>query len=230
MSRGIQKLFADVPSTYELVNHILTLGLDIHWRRAAVALAPKGDVARFLDVCTGTGETAFYLGERLGESAQGVAADFSIPMLAHARLKRSRARLAFVAAEAARLPFPDGSFDLVTVSFATRNLNVTPDHLAASFREFVRVLRPGGRFINVETSRPKNAVVRRLFHLYIRAAVRPIGAAISGSRPAYAYLSRTIPRFYEAEELAAVLRAAGFPRVEVRRLLMGAAAIHCAWK
>jgi demethylmenaquinone methyltransferase/2-methoxy-6-polyprenyl-1,4-benzoquinol methylase len=135
-----------------------------------------------------------------------------------------------VAADVRRLPFSDVAFDLVTVSFAMRNINLSRDILGETFREFYRVLKPGGRFVNIETSQPRSRLLRRVFHAYVRAAVKPIGSRISGSIPGYAYLASTIPRFYPPEGLVALLRRAGFSEVTWRRLSWGITAIHLAVK
>jgi demethylmenaquinone methyltransferase/2-methoxy-6-polyprenyl-1,4-benzoquinol methylase len=136
----------------------------------------------------------------------------------------------FVLGDVKRLPFPDGTFDLVTISFATRNINLSREVLTATFAEFRRVLRPGARFVNLETSQPRLRVVRSLFHAYIKVIVKRVGTRISGSRAGYAYLATTIPRFYGARELAGILKDAGFASVAVKPLLLGAAAIHIARK
>jgi demethylmenaquinone methyltransferase/2-methoxy-6-polyprenyl-1,4-benzoquinol methylase len=230
MSRGIQKIFSEVPRTYELVNHLLTFGLDVRWRTKAARIAARGGGARWIDVCSGTGETAAGLSRLAGEHCLLVAADFSFPMLMRAALKPEARRIAFTLADARNLPFRDGSFDLVTMSFATRNINVDRDFLLGCFREFHRILKPGGRFVNLETSQPGAAWIRRLFHIYVRLTVRPVGRLLSGSRTAYAYLAHTIPRFYGAGHLSGILGQAGFSRVAVHPLLFGAAAIHEAEK
>ena len=125
---------------------------------------------------------------------------------------------------------PDESIDLITMSFATRNLNLSEEALVQAFSEFHRVLRSGGVFVNLETSRPPCRVVRKCFHAYVKLFVEPLGARISGSRTAYAYLASTIPRFHAAEGLAEIMRRAGFDDVTFRRLLLGVAAIHQAVK
>jgi len=214
VNKGIQKLFSDVPRTYERVNHILTFGLDILWRRRTARMGAEGGGRRWLDVCSGTGETAFLLRSLASPETQIVLADFSLPMLGLAKEKRDSSSLAFTVSDAKALPFPDNCLDLITISFATRNLNVTKDHLLLSFKEFYRVLRPGGRFVNTETSQPRWRLTKRLFHLYVSLAVKPIGAAISGTKPAYAYLSHTIPRFYTRDQLSEIIKEAGFAKVE----------------
>ncbi|MFC2171240.1 ubiquinone/menaquinone biosynthesis methyltransferase [Acidobacteriota bacterium] len=230
MNRGIKTLFIDVPQTYELVNHVLTLGFDLLWRKKAVKIAAENGGARWLDVCSGTGETACLLKRLAPEGTFINAVDFSVPMLRKAAEKPEARDFSLTVADATALPFPDGSIDLVTISFATRNLNISRKHLHRAFSEFHRILKPGGRFVNTETSQPESWPVRKLFHLYVKVAVKPVGTLISGSKPAYTYLSRTIPRFYHRGELSAIMKEAGFSSVECRPLLFGAAAIHKAVK
>ena len=166
----------------------------------------------------------------VGYSYATLAADDSWPMLAHARAKILDAPTVFALGEAAHLPFPDDRFDLITISFATRNLNLSPEILAATFGEFRRVLKPGGRFMNLETSQPRNPIVRGFFHLYADLVVRRVGRRLSGSRSGYAYLAASMRKFYGPGELTALLRAAGFGPVSADRLLFGVAAIHLALK
>ena len=116
------------------------------------------------------------------------------------------------------------------MSFATRNVNLNREALIESFSELHRVLKPGGRFVSVETSQPPSSVIRKCFHIYIKLVVKRIGTLISGYRPGYAMLAGTIPRFYPAEELADIMREAGFQKVTFRRMFFGAAAIHEAEK
>jgi demethylmenaquinone methyltransferase/2-methoxy-6-polyprenyl-1,4-benzoquinol methylase len=227
---GIKKMFAQVPETYEVVNHVLTLGLDTIWRKRAARLAATGGGSRWLDVCSGTGEMAVYLSRLAGRGTTVFASDFCKPMLDRAREKRNAAGILFALGDTRFLPFKDNSFDLVTISFATRNINVTSEHLVDCLREFHRILRPGGRFVNLETSQPRSGLIRALVHFYVRTFVAPIGAAISRSKAGYSYLSRTIPRFYEAEEFQEIIRSSGFRRVDFKRLVFGVAAIHEAVK
>jgi len=230
MISPLQKFYCDISSAYELVNHAMTLGLDVVWRRNAARMASATGGARWLDVCTGTGEMAVYLKRAAGQEATVLAADFSAAMLKMATSKREASGIAFILADAQHLPFADGTFDLVTTSYSTRNMDSSRGGLVKSFAEFHRILRPGGHYVSLETSQPPSRPIRCLFHLYVRLTVRPLGYIIARSSAAYTYLSQTIRSFYTAEELAAILRRAGFARVSFRRMMLGAAAIHTAVK
>ena len=226
----VQSVFSEVPATYELVNHVLTLGLDIVWRRRAARIAAETGGGEWADMCTGTGEMAVYLSRLAPKGTKIHAIDFSGPMMAKAAKKPEAEHINFVASDIKALPFPDESFDLITMSFATRNINLSKDILIQSFAEFYRVLKPGGRFVNLETSRPSFSPVRKCFNLYVKLFVEPIGSRISGARTGYAYLAKTIPRFYAPEELADIMCQAGFQEVSFQKLLFGAAAIHQGMK
>jgi demethylmenaquinone methyltransferase/2-methoxy-6-polyprenyl-1,4-benzoquinol methylase len=222
----VRRIFSEVPATYELVNHVLTLGLDIAWRRRAARRAVKTGGTRWLDVCTGTGEMAALLSRLAPKGTCVYAVDLTPAMVAEARRKPGAALTRLSIADVKALPFADQSLDLITISFATRNINLGKDILVQTFAEFRRVLRPGGRFVNLETSQPTSSIVRRGFHLYVKLFVRSLGARISGSKAGYAYLAHTMPRFYPAEKLADLMRQAGFQDVTYERMLLGVAAIH----
>lgn len=230
MIKGIQKIFSEVADTYELVNHILTFGLDIYWRRKAAREAVKADGIYWLDVCSGTGEMAQNLSRLADEKVKIISVDFCYPMLSKAFEKRNETNIFFVAAEAICLPFPDKTFDLVTISFATRNISPNKKFLSCHLREFHRVLKPERRFVNLETSQPRSKILRKLFHFYIKLAVKPIGSLFSGSKAGYNYLSFTIPRFYSSKEFSFLLSQAGFSRVNCQKLFFGVSAIHVAVK
>jgi len=224
MNKGIQKIFSEIPDKYEIVNHILTFGLDIYWRRKSARLASEEGVL-FLDVCTGTGEMALNL---VRKGKRVVALDFCFPMLEIARRKDSE--INFIIGDAGRLPFHDETFDVITISFATRNINVNRENLLNCFREFRRVLKRGGKFFNLETTQPFGRLWRWIFHFYVKVFVKKIGSLISGSEPAYNYLSHTIPRFYDSEELKNILYQSGFSNVSYKRFFPFIVALHIAEK
>jgi demethylmenaquinone methyltransferase / 2-methoxy-6-polyprenyl-1,4-benzoquinol methylase len=189
----------------------------------------------WLDVSTGTGEMAEILSRRADPDTAVVASDFSLPMLRWAARKRAphstaAGRILFVAADNLKLPFPEASLDLVTISLGMRNVNTSRDALVSCLREFHRTLKPGGRFVNLETSQPRSRAVRALFRAYVRGFVRPVASILSGNGAAYSYLASSVCSFYEPEELAAIIRESGFSNVKVEKLFLGVAAVHYAEK
>jgi len=231
VTNTLRDLFAGLAPSYERVNHVLTLGLDVRWRASAARTAVRAGGTLWLDVCSGTGDMARELRRRARPDTRIVALDFCRPMLEESVARAVReGPFEFVLADVQALPFPGRTFDLITISFATRNIHLSRRVLTETFGEFRRVLRPGGRFVNLETSQPRFGPVRFLFRAYVRTIVLPLGKRMSGSKAGYAYLSSSIPEFYSAEELTAILKEAGFPRVAFRRFLFGASAVHIAVK
>ena len=230
MKHPIQKIYTDVPRTYEFLNHTLTLGQDILWRKRATSTVVSESGTLWLDMCCGTGEIAASLSRHAKEGTIVMAADFFLPMMHKALEKPQSKQIAFTLAEVTHLPFKDDSFDALIISFATRNINTSRTNLTKAFEEFHRILKPGGSFVNLETSQPTLRLIRRLFHLYVKLTVRPIGRFISGSDIAYTFLSNTIRRFYGADELSEILIEAGFSEVTYKRMFLGVAAIHKARK
>lgn len=231
MKRGqaefIQDIFSsEIPATYERVNHFITFWNDIIWRRRAARIAAAAGGNRWVDMCTGTGEMAVCISRLAPRGTEVYAVDFSSAMIAVARKKQEADKIKFIVSDAGALAFPDNSFDLVTISFATRNINLSRDALTETFAEFCRILKPGGLFINLETSQPSSSLTRRLFHAYVKLFVKPVGGIISGSGRGYSYLKDSIPRFYKPEELSGIMGEAGFINVTYRKMLFGAAAIH----
>lgn len=230
-ARFIREIFSpQVSTTYEVVNHILTFGCDTLWRRRAAKIAAAPGGTQWADMCTGTGEMAIYLSRLAPPETTIHAVDFSIPMMTEAMKKPRTRNIVFAVSDVNALGFPDDSLDLITISFATRNINLNRDALIQTFAEFCRVLKPGGRFINLETSQPSSRLTRRLFHTYVRLFVKPVGGLISGSYKGYAYLTNTIPRFYPPEELSDIMYCAGFKNVTYKKMMFGIAAIHQGMK
>jgi demethylmenaquinone methyltransferase/2-methoxy-6-polyprenyl-1,4-benzoquinol methylase len=228
MSKGVQRIFSEAARTYEMINHLLTFGLDILLRKKATDIIPSIEGGKWLDVCSGTGEMAASLHHVADETTRVVASDFSIDMLRVAGIKPEFASIHRALADSGRLPFQDDSFDLVTISYATRNLNPTREHLIAYLQEFHRVLKPGGIFLNLETSQPSLSVIRTAYHFYLRYGVRWLGSLISGSKTGYAYLSYTVPRFYGKKEFARIISSAGFSDVRAKSFFFGIFALHQA--
>jgi demethylmenaquinone methyltransferase/2-methoxy-6-polyprenyl-1,4-benzoquinol methylase len=225
----LRKVYSNIPRRYESTNHLLTFGLDMIWRQIAAGTALKraGEGA-WLDLCCGTGETSLLLSRKAPAGTTVVSADFSVPMLLEGIRRRGRNRFIPAAASADSLPFPDAAFDLVTVTFAARNLRSRSGLFADSLREIRRVLKPGGIFINLETSQPRAAPVRSLLHAYAGIVVGRLGKALTGEKDGYAYLSGSIRSFPGPGELASEMSEAGFTSVTWRNLMFGVVSIHTA--
>ncbi len=234
MSRPLQRMFTEVPPRYDLINSVVTWGLDRRWRRKAAEECLKYRPEKVLDLCCGTGDLAITVC-RLGKSEVSVLGiDYSPPMLEIARKKAASLdgdkQISFINGDAASLPFPDASFDSVGISFAFRNLTYRNPLASQHLAEVRRVLTAGGRYVVVETSQPKARLIRGIYHWYLRWPVRLVGFWLSGNKGAYSYLAESAVNFYTAEEVKDMLLESGFRKVCYRPLLFGAAGIHIAIK
>lgn len=226
----VRSLFGRIVPRYDLFNSLSTLGQDRRWRRILVRLAAVPAGGRALDVATGTGAVAFALAHRV-PTARVEGLDFCAPMIERARtLAAARSGLArgvttaptFIEGDILNLPYPENSFDAVTISFGIRNVADIPRALA----EIRRVLRPGGRFVCLELTHPRSSLIRVPFHLYFYRLSPLLGALLSGDWAAYTYLPHSLTGFPDAPALAALLRDAGFGDVRYRTLNLGTIAIH----
>lgn len=229
MSEFLKRVYSEIAGYYEKIDHIFTLGLDIYWRRCLVKMALKDCGGTFLDVCTGTGETARLIVKLSTGPAKVVGTDFSSEMLDEAR-RLSKGDIEYKLSDTSSLPFPEGSFDAVTMSFAARNLNSGEMPLVDYFKEIYRVLKKGGAFFNLETSHPTNRLVRFFFRMYVGGLVALVGRRFSGNEEGYRYLVSSVLTFMGPDELAEKLKEAGFTRVEYVKYLSGVVAIHRAVK
>lgn len=216
-ARRVRSMFGRVAHRYDLANHLLSFNIDRFWRRRTVErvrpwLERPG--VRVLDLCCGTGDLLLALG-----AERTVGADFCHPMLVRARAKGARA---VVEADALRLPLTDGSVDLVTAAFGFRNLV----NYAAGLAEMRRVLRPRGLAAILEFSQPQNPLFGALYGFYSRHILPRVGGALSGSPDAYAYLPESVRKFPAPEELAGMMRDAGFTDVNFERMTGGIVALH----
>jgi demethylmenaquinone methyltransferase/2-methoxy-6-polyprenyl-1,4-benzoquinol methylase len=222
-------MFGAIAGRYDLLNHLLSANLDRRWRRRAVAMLPAESEAKILDLCGGTGDVSLEIA-RQDRGALVACCDFAHPMLARAGDKFRRrgvaGRCVLLEADALDLPFPDATFDGVTVAFGVRNL----EDLDAGFREMARVLRPGGTLIVLEFSTPEGPLLSRLYRWYRDRVLPRLGDTVSGETGPYGYLARTIATFPDAPALAGRIRDAGFAGCEWRFLTGGIVAIHRAMK
>jgi demethylmenaquinone methyltransferase / 2-methoxy-6-polyprenyl-1,4-benzoquinol methylase len=232
-SRPLYKIFTAVPPSYDLINRIFTLRLDERWRKKAARECLAGNPSRIMDLCTGTGDLAIRLAGMVPDGAEITGYDYSQPMLDLAARKSARynfPNIVFTQGDAASMPFPDGHFDAIGIAFAFRNLTFKNFDTPGFLTEINRVIKPGGRFVIIESSQPQWPWLRALFRFYTRFFVYPVGSLISGNRPAYKYLSYSVIHYYKPEEICDLLKAYGFSEITFRRLTGGIAALHVAIK
>jgi demethylmenaquinone methyltransferase/2-methoxy-6-polyprenyl-1,4-benzoquinol methylase len=224
-------MFATIASRYDLLNHLLSGNIDKRWRRrvanalhTTLAPLPENSLvkARILDVACGTGDLSFTLFES-GE-AQIVGIDFCRPMLEIASSKALKGgfHVGFIEGDALSLPFLDRTFEAVTIAFGLRNLA----SVEAGFAELFRVLKPGGKVVVLEFSKPTTPILRSVFRIYFTKVLPVFGGLISGSKSAYQYLPESVSRFPNQGELKSIMKLTGFEEVTFQNLSGGIAALH----
>ncbi|MDJ0522958.1 MAG: bifunctional demethylmenaquinone methyltransferase/2-methoxy-6-polyprenyl-1,4-benzoquinol methylase UbiE [Planctomycetota bacterium] len=223
--RRISRMFDRIAPTYDVLNHLLSANTDVRWRKKAAGMLELKGSERLLDLCCGTGDLAMAMKD--GGAGEVVGTDFAPEMIRIAEQKDGE-RIEWHIADTTDLPFDDASFDVATVGFGVRNL----EDLDAGFREAHRVLRPGGRFLILEFSRPPNRVFRGVYHAYFMIVLPMIGNLVSGGGGdnAYTYLPRSVMAFPGPNALADRLKGAGFESVDITPLTGGIACIHIAHK
>jgi demethylmenaquinone methyltransferase/2-methoxy-6-polyprenyl-1,4-benzoquinol methylase len=209
------------------MNSAMTAGLHHEWRQRAVDRAQVGPGSDALDICCGTGDLALELRRRIGPDGRVVGSDFSEPMLELARRKSGDEGLPveFGWADALDLPYGDASFDAVTIGFGARNLA----DLGKGLSEMGRVVRPGGRVVILEITRPQREPLASFYSLWFDRVVPVIGS-LAGDSDAYSYLPNSVRTFPEPERLAEMMDAAGFTEIRWLLLAGGIIAIHSATK
>lgn len=227
----VRQMFGEIAARYDLLNHVLSFGVDVYWRWETVRRVPARGTAPILDVCTGTGDLALAYWRRTGRKVPIVGADFCQPMLDRATIKARRAgaadRVRFVLADAESLPFRDATFQIVCVAFGLRNVADTDRALA----EMARVCRPAGRVAVLEFSFPTAEPLRSIYRWYFHRLLPWVGQQLARNRhAAYNYLPASVGEFPQGQALAHRLQQAGLAEVEFRPLSFGIATLYVGRK
>jgi demethylmenaquinone methyltransferase / 2-methoxy-6-polyprenyl-1,4-benzoquinol methylase len=226
----VQRMFGEIATRYDFLNHLLSLGTDYYWRSRTVRrVRPQGSVP-VLDLCTGTGDLALAYHRAGRGQTPIIGADFCAPMVVIGEQKRKKAaaeRLSFTVADAQQLPFADESFQIVSVAFGLRNVSDTDRGLA----EMARVCRSGGSVAVLEFSMPTWQPFRAIYGWYFRHVLPRIGQFFARNRfDAYNYLPESVGQFSQGEELAARMRAVGLSPVRLYPLTFGVATLYVGVK
>lgn len=227
----VLKQFDRIARGYDLTNDVISLGMHRLWKDTAIAnlrVLPNG---KYLDVCCGTGDLALRLAERLGPAAQVTGLDFSRNMLNIARMREANLKkkgerlchLDWLCGDAQDLPFEDDTFHGAVISFGLRNLT----DLQVGISEMARVVRPGGRVVNVDLGRPSGALFSPLFMFYFSQIVPMIGFLLQGDKSAYTYLPESMKTYPAPDGITKVFEAAGLKDVAHVPLASGSVALHC---
>jgi demethylmenaquinone methyltransferase/2-methoxy-6-polyprenyl-1,4-benzoquinol methylase len=217
-------MFGSIAHRYDLTNSVLSLGIHHLWRRTLVRMLPEKSSGQVLDLCSGTGDLIPLLERRFGKAVGG---DFCFPMMQNGRKKFASQNAViprFVQCDALSLPFPDASFDIISVAFGVRNL----ENLRRGLLEMRRVLKPGGHALILEFGQPRGIFFAPLFRFYSDWLMPLIGGFLTGNRRAYSYLPQTSKDFPCGAAFEKILGETGYSKVKAKTLTGGIAYAYCA--
>jgi demethylmenaquinone methyltransferase/2-methoxy-6-polyprenyl-1,4-benzoquinol methylase len=220
-SEYVQNMFARIAGRYDVMNRLMTFGQDMRWRRIVLEKAGVDNTSRLLDLGTGTGDLALEAHSRF-PNAWPVAADFTVEMMQVGQQRPLGHELDWCAADATNLPYASEAFDAVISGFLMRNVNDLPRAL----QEQRRILRPGGRIVILDTTRPADNLLAPFIRFHLNTVIPTLGRLIAGDSEAYTYLPDSTQGFLRAETLAARMLEAGFAAVGFQRMMFGTIAIH----
>jgi demethylmenaquinone methyltransferase/2-methoxy-6-polyprenyl-1,4-benzoquinol methylase len=227
----LHSFYGDIHSSYDRVNRIFTFGRDQSWRKRAAKELLKSQPRRVLDLCTGTGDFVLELARQSDYSDKGIKLtgfDFSSDMLKEARRKlkefqkgQKQAEIHFMEGDAGEMPFEDGHFDSMGITFGIRNLVYKNSSATKHLAEMSRVIRMGGELVVLESSKPASPLWRIFNGFYLRFILPYLGGLISGNMKAYRYLASSSKNYYTMEEMAKILEVAGFDLIRSKSLFLG---------
>ncbi|CAM1339339.1 bifunctional demethylmenaquinone methyltransferase/2-methoxy-6-polyprenyl-1,4-benzoquinol methylase UbiE [Tenacibaculum aestuarii] len=224
----VAKMFDNISEDYDGLNRVISFGIDVSWRKKVVKLVGENNPKQILDIATGTGDLALMMSELNPERIVGL--DISEGMLQVGRQKVAKANLSnkieMVVGDSENIPFPDNTFDAITVSFGVRNF----ENLDKGITEILRVLKPGGKFVVLETSNPTKFPFKQGYKFYTNFILPVIGKLFSKDKVAYAYLSETANSFPFGEAFNNILQKNGFKNAKNIPVTFGVASIYTALK
>lgn len=224
----VAEMFNNISHRYDFLNHFLSLGIDILWRKKAIRLLKKDQPKQILDIATGTGDFAIEALALNPDKVIGV--DISAGMLEHGKQKMKRKGLDHIIdmqmGDSEKLLFESNTFDAVIVSFGVRNF----ENLEKGLSDMFRVLKPGGKTVIIEFSRPRRFPMKQLYNFYFKSILPIIGKLISKDQSAYTYLPESVEAFPDGKDFLTILEKVGFKRTECRPLTFGISSIYIGQK
>lgn len=227
----LNNFYSKIYRHYDLINSLITFGRDKHWRKRVARESITNKPGKILDLCCGTGVQTHMIHEVLNTDQEVTGFDLNEGMLKIAKSKPGdKKNIKFVKGDAADMPFADLTFDTVTISFGLRNLLYENRNSDKHLSEISRVLKEKGRLIILESSKPKNRIIRFFYRIYLHTMVRLTGGMISGDFKAYRYLGRSSGKFLQPEELQGILSEYGFLGFDVHKYFFGSVNLIIASK
>lgn len=228
----LQNYYETIYKKYDLVNRIFTFGQDQHWRKKAVAAITENNPESVLDICTGTGDLILEVGKNVPENCFLAAYDFSAEMLSKAKEKAEGKdlKIEFTEGNVASMSYATSTFDSAGISFGIRNLIYENSDADQHLAEMHRVIKPGGRLVILESSKPGNRIWRFFNNIYLQLILPYLGGIISGNLKAYKYLAQSSKNYYSRKEMSAILEKGGFMTIRSRSLFLGSVMLMVAEK
>ncbi len=218
---GVQKMFDNIAPSYDLMNRVMTLGQDQGWRRFVVKKAGDPGTGWALDLATGTGDIAALMAKQF-PAGRHLGTDFSLNMLREAKVRFADQPVCWQAGDANKLPYKDNTFESVTFGYLLRNV----DDSLTVLKEIQRILKPGGRVVCLDTTPPEKSIFYPFIRFHFRFGIPLLGRLIASDEAAYSYLTGSTMDFHTAEELADILKSAGFTDVDYKKFMLGTIGVH----